>query len=385
MNRFPPILRDRLEKLDRDQQWRSLRPNLGVDFSSNDYLGLSQDSILKKRVEEAFRRVPLGSSASRLLRGQMDVFEETEKFLAEFCGREMALLYPSGYQANVGVLTALLTPADVVFSDQFNHASIIDGIKLSGAKKEVFPHSHLQELEFRLQAYAKHSGLRVIVVESIFGMDGDFAPLADLARLANQYSALLIVDEAHATGLWGDFGQRRGGGLVQAMGLSDQVFATLHPAGKALGMAGAWVSGDQELKNYLVNFSRSFIFSTAPLPVLAVGLQTVLRYWAEVGVERANSVHRRSAHLRRILSRFGPSALEVLPGDGPIIPIVLGANSRALNMATRLQELGFDIRAIRPPTVPVGRARLRLTANLNHSIADIDRLDRAFRDCLSVS
>ena len=200
--------------------------------------------------------VPLGASGSRLLRGDLDLFEVIEQRLANFCGNESALLFPSGYQANVGLLSALLSEKDIVFSDRLNHASIIDGIRLSRARKIVFPHNDLNALERGLEAAENQGGLRVIVTESLFSMEGDFSPLRALALLARKQGACLVVDESHATGLYGDFEKNRGGGRVQMLGLGAEVLATVHTGGKALGVGGAWVCGSRLLRDYLINFSR---------------------------------------------------------------------------------------------------------------------------------
>lgn len=376
MKQFPTLLKERLQKLDEAQCRRRLSLRSGIDFSSNDYLGFSEDPELRSLAQRSLEMVPLGASGSRLLRGHLSVFEEAEKVLAEFCGRESALIYCSGYQANVGLLSALLGVGDTVYSDQLNHASIIDGIKLSGAQRRIYLHSDVAHLRQLLEADSECPGLKVVVTESLYGMDGDVAPLLALADLAEEHSALLIVDEAHATGIWGDFEQNQGGGWVQKLGLTQRVFATIHPAGKAMGLSGAWVCGDGLLKEYLVNSSRAFIFSTAPLPVLPALLMASVQHWRRVGRGRAKKLLENALYFQESLNFKA-----VKPG--PIIPIILGENSRALHVAQELQALGFDVRAIRPPTVPEGTARLRITLNCNHRVEDLDRVGGLIRLAIS--
>jgi len=429
MTVFPDVLQSRMEVLDSVSCRRRLSHRSGLDFSSNDYLGFSTDPVLKNLVLERldgskgraeFLDCPvdsggglgsggfplLGASGSRLLRGHLGIFEELEEKLADFCGQEASLLFSSGYQANLGLLSGLLKAEDTVFSDQLNHASIIDGIRLSGARKKIYRHRNMGELRKLLEeeenqskqrgslGFEGRSPLRVIVTESVFSMDGDIAPLRELADLAEEFSAHLIVDEAHATGLWGDFETNRGGGWVQALGLSEKVFATVHPAGKAMGVGGAWVCGSSQLKEYLVNFSRPFIFSTAPIPLLAVLLQASLDYWKQVGRERATEVLKRAEVLQGAVGRelgtvgaiaASPSgtvaalAFQIPKVSGPVIPILVGDSGESIRWAAELQKAGFDVRAIRPPTVPVGSSRLRVTVNWNQTFEQIEGFAQALK------
>lgn len=373
-----PILEKRLKNVAEKACLRKLTQRRGVDFSSNDYLGFSQDPELRKRILQSLHELPMGSTGSRLLRGNLPIYEETEESLAEFCGAESALLYATGYQANLGVLSALLTTGDRIYSDQLNHASLIDAIRLSGAKKRIYPHLNYRILREYLEQDQKDSNssenLKIILTESIFSMDGDQADLRQLTELAEEFSALLIVDEAHATGLWGNFSENKGGGLVQALGLTSHIFATLHPAGKAMGLSGAWVCGSAQLKEYLVNFSRAFIFSTASTPWLAQMLKESIQFWREKGRDRAVSVLERSRVLQDKLNEVVLNKGKVPKVLGPIIPLILGENEKSLQWAERLQKEGLDVRAIRPPTVPEGQARLRLTVNYLQTVQDIDRL-----------
>ncbi|HLG20225.1 MAG TPA: 8-amino-7-oxononanoate synthase [Bdellovibrionota bacterium] len=359
---FPSLLDKRLRTLEEQTQFRTLSHRKGVDFASNDYLGFAQDPELVRRFASATGDFYLGSSGSRLLRGNLEIHEKAEAELAKFVGRETALLFSSGYQANVGLLSALLGPDDVVFSDELNHASIIDGIRLSRAAKVVYPHRNVYHLTKSLEEQADCKGLKVIVTESLFSMEGDIAPLTELAETAKNYDSLLIVDEAHATAIFGSMDGKRGGGLCEALGVTKDVFASIHTGGKALGVAGGWVAGDQRLKDYIVNFGRSFIFSTAPMPALPLALLLSLQYWNEVGPKRATHLRTTCLQFKEMLKELAKrTGIETCGAEGPIFPVILGSNERALSVANHLQKAGFDVRAIRPPTVPAGRARIRIT------------------------
>jgi 7-keto-8-aminopelargonate synthetase-like enzyme len=293
------------------------------------------------------------------LRGQRPAFGRIEERLADFCGAQAALLFGSGYAANMGLLQALVAPADLVLSDANNHASLIDGIRLTGARKVVFPHNDLGAVEQALRQ--PRPGRAFVVTESLFGMDGDLAPLRELADLAERSGALLVVDEAHATGLYGP----TGAGRVEELGLRERVLATVHPGGKALGCGGAWVAGLAVLREWLINRARPFVFTTAPLPVLAAALDAALDVVAAEPQRRAE-VHRKAALLRAELGAQGVAC----GGGSPILPLIVGDNDGALALQDALAAAGFDARAVRPPTVPPGTARLRVTAR--YPIADDD-------------
>jgi 8-amino-7-oxononanoate synthase len=264
-----------------------------------------------------------------------------EKF-ARFKGTERSLYFSSGYLANLAVLTTFPEAGDVIFSDERNHASLIDGARLSRARRVVFPHNHAAALE-RLLREVTGPGQKFVVVESLFSMDGDQAPLAEYAALCRSAGAELIVDEAHAVGVYGECGR----------GLAGEVFVSINTAGKALGVSGAFVAGPADAIEYLIQRARPFIFSTAPPPAIAAALEASLEVIADEP-ERRLRLLERGRYLRE---RMG------LSGDSPIIPIVIGENERAVAVARELQAAGFDVRAIRPPTVPVGTARLRVTVN----------------------
>ena len=341
MLRLEQRLRGRLAELERDGLVRKRRPPQGIDLSSNDYLGLAAHPLIKERMAAAVCAEGAGSTGSRLLRGERACFTALEHRFAAFKGTERSLYFSSGYLANLAVLTTFPEAGDTIFSDERNHASLIDGARLSRAKRVVFPH-------LRPDAVTETAFL---VTESVFSMDGDLAPLEHYKKLG----AALIVDEAHAVGLYGD----RGEGLVGG----DGVFVSINPAGKALGVAGAFVAGPAWAIEYLEQRARPFIFSTAAPPAVAAALDASLDLIA-AEPERRERVRFLSRYLRDRLTEAG---IAVPPGDSPIIPVIAGENERAVAIAAALQQAGFDVRAIRPPTVPPGTARLRISVNFGLS------------------
>jgi 8-amino-7-oxononanoate synthase len=354
-----------LESLDARAQLRHLGRMDGLNLCSNDYLGLAADPRLALAVKVALDAgVPVASTGSRLLSGNSAAWEELESKFARFIGTEAALFFSSGYMANLGLLGAILHPDDVVFSDQSNHASLIDGIRLSHARRVVMPHLDLNFLESALRKSSGPAGRRFIVVESLFSMEGDRAPLADLLALAERYGAGLIVDEAHATGVFGPEGR----GLVAAANAQGRVFASVHTCGKALASAGAFICGSETLKRYLVNCARTFIFSTALPPYFAAQISKAVDIVAEADGER-----RRLAELSGFLrTRLQQAGFNTGASDSQIVPVLLGGNNTAIHYARALSRRGFAVRPIRPPTVPEGHSRLRLsvTARLSEDILD---------------
>jgi 8-amino-7-oxononanoate synthase len=352
-------LRDRwsaaLEELRRQGRYRRLSPPGGVDFASNDYLGYAA------RPAPAGCGLPRSGTASRLLRGHHPVWDEVEAALARWHGAEAALMMTSGYVANEGLLATAVEPGDWVASDRLNHASIIDGLRLAGAERFVYRHLDLDDLEagLRAAARARPGGRELFVVtESLFGMDGDVAPLEALLPLAERYGAHVIVDEAHATGCFGPAGS----GCVDAAGLRGRVLATVHTGGKALGVCGAYVCGSARLRELLINRCRHFLFTTAlPPAVGAWWLEALARVRAD-DAGRAR-LHGAAAAFRAELARHGVPA----PGAHYIVPVVLGGDGRAVGAAGRLHEAGWDVRAVRPPSVPPGTARLRISVHADHT------------------
>ena len=329
---------------------RQMRLPGGIDLVSNDYLGLAEHRYISDAMHAALDDVPAGSGGSRLLRGHHEIFERIEARLATFSGAESALLFGSGYSANIGLLQAIVTPDDLIVSDERNHASLIDGIRLTKATTAIYPHQDLDALKAALAQ--PRNGRAIVVTESVFSMDGDLTPLVELCDIAERAGAVVIVDEAHATGMYG----ARGSGRVEELRLRDRVVATIHTGGKALGSGGAWVAGSRALRDVMVNRARSFIFSTAPLPVLASALFAGLDL-VEQEPERRREVHRKSVLLRRALAEEGVAA----GGESMIVPIIVGQNDTATTLQAAVMGAGFDVRAIRPPSVAPGSARLRVT------------------------
>jgi 8-amino-7-oxononanoate synthase len=335
-------------------QLRSIAQVAGVNLCSNDYLGLAEDPRLKEAVLESVAAASrVGGTGSRLLSGHDPVWSELEEEFAAFAEAEAALYFSSGYAANLGLLASVLSKDDLVFSDARNHASLIDGMRLSGARRVIYPHLDLNALERALREHAKDSCRKLVVTESVFSMEGDIADVKALQDLAGRFGASLIVDEAHATGVYGP----RGAGVVAEARLSGEVFATVHTCGKALASAGALVCGSRALREFLINHARTLTFSTAMPPYMAGQVRAALRLAGAMNQERM-----RLLALVCLLPVQLQKAGWQTPGrHSQIVPVVLGSNEDALSAAAFLEEQGFAVRAIRPPTVPAGTARLRLS------------------------
>jgi 8-amino-7-oxononanoate synthase len=343
-----------LRDLKEREQLRELAEIRGVNFCSNDYLGLAENAELRAAVVEAAQNCGhIGGTGSRLLSGQTEDWRALEESFATFAGTEDALFFGSGYAANMGLLSSLLGKDDTVYSDTLNHASLIDGIRLSGARKVIYPHLNLNVLEDALRQEAGAPWRRVIVTESVFSMDGDVAPLLEIAGLAEKYGAALIVDEAHATAVHGPGGR----GLCFKSEIQRQVFAIVHTCGKALASAGAFVCGPAILKQHLVNHARTFIFSTALPPYMAGQIAAALRISEGMDVQRRALLDGAS----RLCDTLRAESFDVAGTASQIVPVILGSNETTLAAADHLQRNGFAVRAVRPPTVPEGRSRLRLS------------------------
>jgi 8-amino-7-oxononanoate synthase len=345
-----------LAALDEQNLRRALRPPSGVDLCSNDYLCLAAHPHLRRAMAEAAEREGCGSTGSRLLRGERESFAGLERRFSAFKGTARALYFSSGYLANLAVLSTLPQAGDVIFSDALNHASLIDGMRLSRAERRIFGHCDVDALARALRE-ERSGGQKFVVTESLFSMDGDGAPLAEYAALCQERGAELIVDEAHAVGIYG----QRGSGLLEEIGVPALI--SVNTAGKALGVSGAFVAGPEWAIEYLVQKARPFIFSTAaPVPV-AAALEASLML-IEQEPWRRTLLRERARHLRGLLG---------MPGDSAIVPVVIGDNRRALGVSEELQREGFDVRAIRPPSVPEGTARLRVAVNVGVSETTLQR------------
>ncbi len=353
---------------DRDEL-RSLEIPTGINLCSNDYLGLSTHPALKQGVLEGVARAErMGSTGSRLLAGHAREWNELEEEFAAFAGTEAALFFTSGYAANIGLLTSILGRGDTIFSDASNHASLIDGMRLSGAEKIVYSHGRLDAFELALHDRVDQPGRKIVVTESVFGMEGDFAPLAEINVLAKRYGAEMVVDEAHATGVFGPEGR----GRVAQLGLEDEIFAVVHTCGKALASAGAFVCGSATLKNYLINRARTFLFTTALPPYFAAQVHSALKL-ARAADEERSRLAIISERLRNELQMMG---WDIGASASQIVPVMLGENAEAVRVARELERNGFAVRAIRPPTVPTGTARLRLSLTSKLTDAEITKLAR---------
>jgi 8-amino-7-oxononanoate synthase len=346
-----------------------------INFSSNDYLGLAQDPRVKEAAKAAIDHDHASATSSRLICGNFDIHEQLEEELAAFKGRASALVFSSGYMTNIGLLSALCREEDWVYSDALNHASIIDGCRLSKARIQIFRHKDLNHLETLLKG-SPTSARKVLVTDSVFSMDGDLADLPGLVDLAGKYGCILVLDEAHGTGVLG----AQGRGLAEHF--SDQRKLTL-PKGtvdvemgtlsKALGSFGGFVSCDRSMKDFLINKSRSFIFSTA-LPPSAVGAAR-----ASLNIVRQEPAIRRRlwANVELLKNRVQAKGFDLQSSESPILPIPFGSEEKALKMSESLIEKGFFVPAIRPPSVPRGTSRLRLTVTAVHSEVEIEALAEA--------
>lgn len=369
----------RLDDLRRADLERSLRVGEGVDLSSNDYLGLSSHPalrdgvLLRLREDGSAAGCAVGAPASRLLRGHTDLHARLESRLAAWKGTESSLVFPSGWQANAAVLTALVGRGDRVLSDELNHASLIDGLRLSRCRRVIMPHLDIDALS-ALLAEGWPGGRTFVVTESLYSMDGDLAPLDAYADLCRRHGAELIVDDAHAVGVFGE----RGAGLVERFGITDACLAITSTCGKALGVGGAFVGMPSVVRDWMVNAARPFVFSTAVPPLLLHALDAALDV-LEAEPWRRQRVLDLADGLRRRLRRAG---LRILSDEGPIVPVLVGENADALRAADELQRRGFDVRAIRPPTVPAGTARLRLSIHADHDESSLEGLADALVEIL---
>ncbi len=336
-----------------------------LSFCSNDYLGLAADPRLAEALQDGVRRYGVGSGAAHLVSGHSAAHHVLEEELAAFTGRDRALLFSTGYMANLAAVTALVGRGDTVFEDRLNHASLIDGGLLSQARFKRYAHADADALRTGLAGPA--AGRRLVVTDGVFSMDGDLAPLAELASACADHAAMLMVDDAHGLGVVG----ADGGGTLRVAGLSQrQAPVLMGTLGKAFGTSGAFVAGSEAVIETLIQRARPYIYTTAPPPAIAVATRAALR------IVQTESWRRE--HLQGLLARFRKEAvglgLRLLPTATPIQPVLAGSVERALAWSAALEQAGILVTAIRPPTVPAGTARLRITFSASHDDAQLDRL-----------
>lgn len=353
---------------------RSLAPRRGVDFASNDYLAMSSSPRLAGAVQEAVTRgVPLGSGGSRLLRGNDPEHELLETEAARFFGSESALFFSSGYAANVALLSTLPQRGDLIIYDELVHASMHEGLRLTRATSVSAAHNDPQSFDDAAFDWrAKGNTGRVwLAFETLYSMDGDMAPVAEMAQIAERHDAVMLIDEAHATGVFGVDGR----GLAASLdGRANTI--VLRTCGKAMGCEGALVLAPRVVRDFLVNRGRPFIFSTAPSPLVCAAVREAMRMMADEP-ERRENLRTLVAHAERALVRHGAE-----PTGSQILPLILGEDARTMAVAASLQASGFDVRGIRPPTVPQGTSRLRISLTLNATRDDVDALGTALEEAL---
>jgi len=405
MNDFDHELTQRLAAVRQQGLWRELRrvdspqsPRVEIggrtllNFSSNDYLGLANEPALKEAAITAVERYGAGAGASRLICGSLAPHQELDEALAVFKGTEAALSFSTGYAAAIGAICALLGKDDFIILDKLIHACIVDAARLCGAKLRVFDHNDVIDLEAKLKWVGERvqspstlrsaatedgksevqsrEGRALVVTESVFSMDGDHAPLREMVELKERYGAWLMVDEAHATGLYG--ANRRG--MAEELGVSDRIEVQMGTLGKALGAAGGYICGSRALIDYLINRARTFIFSTAPVPAAAAAATAGVRF-----VQSSAGEERRSKLWQNVSSLLSTIHSQTSTGTSAIIPILMGEESKAVEAAAALRERGIFIPAIRYPTVARGQARLRLTLTAAHTQADLGQLAAALK------
>jgi 8-amino-7-oxononanoate synthase len=379
-------LGDDLEQVEAAGLWRELREIESAQepavvlrgrevllFCSNNYLGLANHPEVVEASRQATARYGASASSSRLISGHMSPHRELEEHIAAWKSLEASLVFSTGYQANLGTITALTGPDDVVLSDALNHASIIDATRLSRARVEVFRHNDMAHLEERLAASA---GARraLVVSESVFSMDGDLAPLAEIVGLAKKYGAWTMVDEAHAAGVFG----KGGAGLADELGLTGEIDVHVGTLGKALGSFGAYVAGSRRLVDWLVNKARPFIFTTGLPPAAVAAAGAAIRI-CEREPERAAGLRRR---VRALGERLRAAGLDVPHAQSQILPVWIGESERTVAVMRALLEQGIYVAAIRPPTVPRGTSRLRLSVMATHDEAQLDTVANALIQCV---
>ena len=364
-------IQEELKKIKEKNLYRVLKLNSGIDFSSNDYLKLSEDKNLIKKFKEGIELFGLGSTASRLIRGHREIFEELEKKFSIWVNSEASLFVSNGYMANLGLLECLADARSFILTDRLNHASIIDGIRVSNAKKIYFNHNDIYDLETNLRKIPKKANI-IVVTESLFSMNGDFCKLDEILRLKKEFQFKFILDEAHSLGIIGE----EGSGFARKKefeAILNLVDFRVFTCGKSMGLEGAFISTTLDAKEYLINSLRTLIFSTAPIPAIAYTLQSSIDLIKGKEEERKKILFL-SDLLKKELKSIGYS---VLGDTSPILPVLMQKEEYSLFAADLLQKEGFDIRAIRPPTVKESRLRITINSSIDEIL--IKRLIETFK------
>ena len=346
-----------------------------LSFCSNNYLGLANHPSVIEAVKKAVDEYGWGACASRLVSGNMTLHEALEKEISRFKRKDAAIVFPTGYMANLGVISSLVSGGDLVISDKLNHASIIDGCRLSGADFRVYAHCNMEKLETILKKTSKYNR-KLIVTDSVFSMDGDLAPLPDIVRIAKKYNAMVMVDEAHGTGVFGENGR----GVVEYFNLDNEVDVVMGTLSKAIGSLGGYVCGDDDLISYLRNKARSFMYTTAlPPAVCAASIASINLIQEDPSLREAlwNNVC-------CIKERLGLLGIDMISSQSQIIPLLIGDTQKAVDISKLLYERGVLIPAIRPPTVPANSSRLRMTVMSSHTQDDLESLFKVLKDVLNL-
>ena len=336
-----------------------------LSFCSNNYLGLANNPSVINAVKDAVEEYGWGAGASRLVSGNMSLHESLEDEISRFKGKEAALVFPTGYMANLGAISSLVSNGDLVICDKLNHASIIDGCRLSGADFRVYAHCDMMKLENVLRKSSKYNR-KLIVTDSVFSMDGDLAPLPDIVRIAGKHKAMVMVDEAHGTGVFGENGR----GVIEHFNLNKEVYIVMGTLSKAIGSLGGYVCGDIDLINYLRNKARSFMYTTALPPAVCAASIAGIRLIQNDPSLRESLWH----NVRFIKEKLKSLNFSIISSESPIIPILIGDSQKAVDMSNFLYKKGLLIPAIRPPTVPANSSRLRMTVMSTHTKEDLKRL-----------
>jgi 8-amino-7-oxononanoate synthase len=371
MVKFYADLANKLEKLHEQYLFRELKSISGapaewveiqgkklLNLSSNNYLGIAGHPLLKAAAVQAIQQFGCGATASRLIVGNYEIYDQAEKDLADFKNTEAAIIFNSGYTANIGIITALASRGDIIISDKINHASIIDGIRLSGADFLRYRHTDMADLE-RCLKKAEGQRRKLIITDSVFSMDGDLAPLRSIIELKEKYGAVLMIDEAHGSGIFGENGR----GLAEFQGVSEQVEINMGTLGKAFGCFGAYAGGQKVLIDYLRNKARSFIFTTGLPPAIVASVRAAVQVVQQENWRRTELLEK-AARVREQLAEAG---FDLINSESQIIPVLVGDNATTLEFSKRLFDVNILAMAVRPPTVPLNAARLRLTVMATHS------------------